>query len=122
MIRGEEPIERIRKAHSLIAKAANCWNAGSTAAVEECVAVLEESAAELRAAQTAAAGSAESLRGCRNEILQMKERAARIERLPNLAARLLSAGQGSGGESPLYCAGGLAKADSSPTATMIIQA
>jgi hypothetical protein len=122
MIRGEEPVERIRKADRLIANAANCWNAGNMAAVEECAAMLEESAAELRAAETAAAGNAESLRGFRNEILQMKERAGRMERLPDLAARLLSAGQGSGGESPLYRAGGLAETDFPFAATTVIQA
>jgi hypothetical protein len=122
MIRGKEPIDRIRKAHSLVVRAAKCWNAGNVAAVEECVAVLEESAAELRAAEAAAVGRADSLRGIRSEILQMKERVARIERLPDLAAAFLRGGAGSSGASPLYRAGGFADTDFSPMATTRIQA
>jgi hypothetical protein len=129
MIRGEEPIDRIRKAHNLVVGAANCWNAGSIAAVEKCAAVLEESAAELRAAEAAAAGRADSLRGIRSEILQIKERAARLERLSALAAALLRGGTESHGASLfLYRAGGFDDTDSSLTAdpsamtTMGIQA
>jgi hypothetical protein len=110
MTKRQDPADRIRNAHSLVVKAANSWNAGSFAAVESCAAVLEESAAELRAA---AAGSADSLRGLRREILQMKERVGRIERLSDLAAAFLRGGPESSGDSPLYRAGGLADSESS---------
>jgi hypothetical protein len=122
MIPGKEPIDRIRKAHSLVVRAAKCWNAGNVSAVEECVAVLEESAAELRAAEAAAAGRADSLRGVRGEILQMKERVARIERMSDLAAAFLRGGSGSNGASPLYRAGGFEETELSPMATTRIQA
>jgi len=122
MIRGKEPIDRIRKAHSLVVKAANRWNAGNLAAVEECVAALEESAAELRAAEMAAIGHADSLRGFRSEILEMRERVGRIEWLSDLAAAFLRGGPESAGGSPLYRAGGFADTDSSFIATTMIQA
>jgi hypothetical protein len=116
MIRAEEPADRIRKAHNLVLKAANCWNAGNVAAVEECLAALEESAAELRVAGAAAAGHADSLSGFRNEILQIKEGAARMERLSALAAAFLRGGSQFIGASPLYRAGGFEDTDSSLTA------
>jgi hypothetical protein len=122
MIRGEEPIDRIRNAHRLVVKAANCWNAGNLAAVEECVAALEESAADLRAAEVAAIGHADSLRGFRSEILEMKERVGRIERLADLAAAFLRGGPASAGDSPLYRAGGFADMEPSFTANTMIQA
>jgi len=122
MIAGKEPLDRIRKAHSLVVRAAKCWNAGDVAAVEECVAVLEESAVELRAAEAAAAGRTESLRGVRIEILQMKERVARIERMSDLAAAFLRGGTGSNSASPLYRAGGFEEPELLPTATTRIQA
>lgn len=123
MIRGKDPIDSIRKAHSLVVRAANCWNAGSVAAVEECVAVLEESAAELRAVEAAAAGSADSLRGVRSEILQLKDRVARIERLSDLAAAFLGGGpEASGASVLLYRPDGLEDASSFPPATTGIQA
>jgi len=122
MIRGKEPIDRIRKAHSLVARAAKCWDAGNVAAVEQCVAGLEESAAELRAAEAAAVGRADSLRGVRSEILQMKERVALLERLSDLAAAFLRGGPRSNGASPLYRAGGFEDTDFSPIATTRIQA
>jgi len=122
MTRGEEPIDRIRKAHNLVARAVERWNAGSLAAVEECLATLEESAAELGAAQATAMGRPDSLPGLRDEILQMKASVARIESLSDLAAAFLRAGRQSAGDSPGYCAGGFEVTDISLAATTRIQA
>jgi hypothetical protein len=122
MIRGEEPVERIRKAHNLVVRASDCWNAGSVAAVEECLAALEESAAELRVARAEAVGRTSSLRGIGSEIPQIKERVARIERLSALAAAFLRGGAESGGDSPLYRAGGFEDLDSLSMPTTRIQA
>jgi len=121
MNRGEEAIDRIRKAGNLLAKAEERWNAGSPAVVEQCVATLEESAAELFAAHETAAGRTDSLRGLRNEILQIRERVVRIERLSDLAAAFLRGGSASMGGSPLYRADGFEDTDSSLTATTRIQ-
>jgi hypothetical protein len=122
MNRGEEAIDRVRKAGDLLAKAEERWNAGSPAVVEECIATLEESAAELCAAQETAAGRADSLRGLSNEILQIRERVVRIERLSDLAAAFLRGGSPSMGGSPLYRADGFEDTDSSLTETTRIQA
>ena len=122
MNRGEEAIDRIRKAGNLLARAEERWNAGSPAVVEQCIATLEESAAELCAARETAAVRADSLRGLRNEILQMKEKVARIERLSDLAATFLRGGSGSAGGSRLYRADGFEDTDSSLTATTRMQA
>jgi hypothetical protein len=122
MIPGKEPIDRIRTAHRLVVRAAKCWDAGNVAAVEECVAVLEESAAELRAVEEAAIGRVDSLRGVRSEILEIQERVAPIERLSDLAAAFLRGGAGTNGASPLYRAGGFEETELSPTATTRIQA
>lgn len=122
MTQREEPVDRIRKAHNLVAKATECWNAGSLAAVEECLATLEESAAELRAAQATAVGRPDSLRGYRDEIHQMKERVARIESLADLAAAFLRRGRQSADDSPMYRAGGFEDTDHSLVATTRIQA
>jgi hypothetical protein len=119
---GEQPTDRIRKAGNLVAKAAERWNAGNIAVVEECVAALEESAAELRAAMTTAIGRTESLRGCRSEILQIKESAAGIERMSDLAAAFLRGGVDPAGDSPLYRAGGFEVTDRSLVANTRIQA
>jgi hypothetical protein len=115
-------MDRIRKAHSLLAKAAECWNAGKLAAVKECVVTLEESAAELRAAKAAAIGRADTLRGCRSQILQMKERTAWIESLSDFAAAFLRVGRQSAGDSPMYRAGGFEDTNHSLAATTRIQA
>jgi hypothetical protein len=122
MMRGEESADHIRKAHNLVAKAAKCWNAGNLAAVEECVAALEESAVELRFVEAAAVGNLDSLRGFRSEILEMKERVVRIERLSDLAAAFLRRGPESAGDSPLYRAGGFEDSGSPVIATTMIQA
>jgi hypothetical protein len=122
MNRGEEPIDRVRKAGNLVAKAAERWNAGNPAVVEECVATLEESAAELRAVMTTVMGRTESLRGLRNEIFQIKERVVRMERLSQLAAAFLRGGSVAAGGSPLYLAGGFEDKESSLMATTAIQA
>jgi hypothetical protein len=122
MTNREEPIDRIRKACNLTAKAAECWNAGNLAAVEQCLATLEESAAELRAAQATAIGRPDSLPGVRDEILQMKERVTRIESLSDLAAAFLRRGRQSAGDSPMYRAGGFEDTDHSSAATTRIQA
>src|ERR1700728_2544845 len=121
MIRGEEPVDRIRKAGKLVAKAAARWNAGNLVVVEECAAALEESAAELRAAMTSAVGRGDSLRGARDEILQLKEGVTRIGRLSDLAAAFLGGGRHSAGDSPMYSAGGFADTDHSSGATTRIQ-
>jgi hypothetical protein len=109
MIRGEEPIEplieRIRSAHNLVKRATQIWNAGSLAAVQECVVTLEQSVAELRAATAAAAGHPDSLGDLRNEILEMKKSTARLERLSDLATAFLRGGE-SAADSPLYRPGG----------------
>ena len=123
MSHGEEPIEHIRGAHRLLVKAGQFWNAGSSTAVRECVAVLEESVFELRAAGAAACGHPDSLRGVRDEILEMKKKMARLEQLSDLAAALLRGGAASSGDSPLYRAGGFAVApDSSSMSTAGIHA
>ena len=122
MTRGEEPADRVRKAHNLVVKAASCWNAGSVAAVEGCLAALEESASELQVAVADATGRANSLWGIGSEVLQIKERVARIERLSALAAAFLRAGAESSGASPLYRAGGFEDLDSLSTPTTRIQA
>jgi len=122
MTRAEEAIDRIRKAGNLLAKAEEHWNAGSPAVVEECMTTLQESAAELCAARETVAVCADSLRGLRNEILQMKDRVVRIERLSDLAAAFLRGGSASTGGSPLYRPGGFEETDSSLTATTRIQA
>jgi hypothetical protein len=122
MICREEPADRVRKAHNLLVRAASCWNAGNVAAVEECLAALEESASELQVAVADAAGRANSLRGVRSEVLQMKERVARIERLSALAAAFLRGAPESSGASPLYRAGGFEDLDSLSTPTTRIQA
>jgi hypothetical protein len=122
MTHGEEPIDRIRKAHNLVAKAAECWNAGSLASVEECLYTLEESAAELRAAEATAMRRRDSLAGFRDEILQMKKRVTRIESLSDLAAAFLRRGRQSAGDSPMYRAGGFEDTDHSLVATTRIQA
>ena len=119
---GDEPADRVRKAHNLVVRAASCWNAGSVAAVEECLAALEESASELQVAVASAAGRANSLRGIRSEVLQMKERVARIERLSSLAAAFLRGGAESNGASPLYRADGFEDLDFSSTPTTRIHA
>jgi hypothetical protein len=102
----DKPIDLIRRAHNLVAEAAERWNAGSFPAVEECLAKLQESAAELRTARSMAVENADSLRGRRDEILQIKGRVAGIERLSDLAAAFLCVGSASAGNSPLYRAGG----------------
>jgi hypothetical protein len=122
MTDSEEPIDRIRKAHNLVAKAAERWNAGNLAAVEECLAGLEESAAELRAAQATAMVRPDSLPGVKDEILQMKERVTRLESLSDLAAAFLRGGLQSAGDSPLYRAGGFEDTNHSLVATTRIQA
>lgn len=122
MNREEEPMDRIRKAGDLLARAEEGWNAGSPAVVEQCIATLEESAAELSAARETAAGRADSLQGLRNEILQVKERVVRIERLSDLAATFLRGGAASAEGSPLYRADGFEDIDSSLTTTTRIQA
>jgi hypothetical protein len=128
MTHGEEPIDRIRKAHSLVAKAAESWNAGSLAAVGECLATLEESAAELQAAEATMgrpdtqARHDDSRPGFRDEILEMKKRVTRIESLSDLAAAFLRRGRQSAGDSPMYRAGGFEDTDYSLAATTRIQA
>jgi len=117
-----EPVDHIRKAHKLMARAEERWNAGNLAAVEECLATLEESAAELRAAQATAIGRPDFLRGLRDEILQMKERVTRIGSLSDLAAAFLRRGRQSAGDSPMYRAGGFEDTDRSLAPTTRIQA
>jgi hypothetical protein len=122
MTQREQPVDRIRKAHNLVARAEECWNAGSLAAVEACLATLEESAVELRAAQAIAMGRPDSLPGLRNEILQMKEKVIRIESLSDLAAAFLRRSRQSTGDSPMYRAGGFEDNDHSLAPTTRIQA
>jgi hypothetical protein len=128
MIRKEEPIDRIRKAHSLVTQAAICWHAGNVGAVEESLAALEESAAQLRAFEAAVTEPVNSLTGfriltgVRSEILRMKDDVAKMEHLSNLAARFLGGSPESCDDSPLYGAGGIAEANSSLGLRTIIQA
>ena len=119
----EEPTDHIRKAHDLVAEAAERWNAGNFSAVEECLAKLRESAAELRAVRSIAIENADSLRNRGNEILQIKAKVAGIERLSDLAAAFLRVGSESARNSPLYRPGGVEDTrGSSRTATTGIQA
>ncbi|HEX4136687.1 MAG TPA: hypothetical protein VHY84_18900 [Bryobacteraceae bacterium] len=126
--RKEEPVDRIRKAHSLVTQAAACWHAGNIGAVEESLAALEGSVVQLRAFEAAVAEPVNSLTGfrnltgVRNEILRMKDEVAGLERLSNLAARFLGGSPESCGDSPLYGVGGLAESDYSFRAQTFIQA
>jgi hypothetical protein len=123
MTRDKEPIEHIRCAHRLLVKAGRFWNAGSSTAVRECMAVLEESICELRAAGAGASGHPDSLRDGRDEILEMKKKVARLEQLSDLAAALLRGGAASTGNSPLYRSGGFAvPPDSSSISTAGVHA
>jgi hypothetical protein len=122
MTQREEPVDHIRKAHNLVAKAEECWNAGNLAAVEECLAALEQSAAELRAARSTATGYPDSLSGLRDQILQMKAGVTRIESLSDLAAAFLRTGRPSPDRSPMYRAGGFEDTDHLPVETTRIQA
>jgi hypothetical protein len=117
-----EPIERIRKAHNLAVNAAKCWHAGSLAALEACLAALEESSAELRTAEATALGRPNSLQAFRGEIVKIKEEVARIEKLSDLAAAFLRGGGEFSGASPLYRAGGFQDSDTSSMPTTRIQA
>jgi hypothetical protein len=121
---GEETVDRIRNAHNLVTKAAKCWNAGNVAALQECVATLEKSAVELRAAAaTATILHGGSLPGFSAQIFQIKERVAWIERQSDLAAAFLRSNSESTRDSPLYRPGGLEDApDSSSPVTTRIQA
>lgn len=105
----EHSVECVCRAHSLVTQAAQCWNAGSIAAVHECVIILEQSAAELRAATAASRGRAACSWEFRNEILLMKKSVARLERLSDLAAAFLRSGVAPLGESPLYRPDGFAE-------------
>ena len=78
--------------------------------------------AELLAARATAVGREDSLRGLRNEILQMKEGVVRIERLSDLATAFLRGGE-SVADSPLYRPGGFEESrDSSWISTTRVQA
>jgi hypothetical protein len=122
MIQVEEPADRIRRANNLIAAAAERWNAGDPAALEQCLSALEESVVELHAAEGMASGNPGSLHGFGEEIRRMKTRVAGIERMSDLASAFLRGTQATE-DSPLYRSGGFeATPDLSYRATTTIQA
>jgi HEAT repeat protein len=113
----EDPIKLLHNARNLLAGAAACWNAGDPAAIDRCVAALDQSASELRAAEAVAIVDPKSLTGFGSEILQIRDQVAGIERLLDLASSFLRGGGWSSGDSLLYRVDGLEDTDSSLRAT-----
>jgi hypothetical protein len=114
--------DRIRKANALLAKAARYLDAGGSARLADCKSTLEQSLAELCAAEEAALADRKSAAACRDEILRMKARAGGMERVSHVANAFLSGDPGITGNSPLYGLDGRAETDSRMPADTAIQA